>query len=246
MGKTVPPDTRDKEPRANKTLFVGAGPDGVARLYARSRLSHFDLVAGAGVPMKTILAKSEMGFRHSAFTASVVGLLGLLVAAYAARRLTAPLRSLLVNRCGNAVKFTTSGEVAMVVEKLATTPDQRTKLRFSVRGTGRGMAAQQVAALFTPFTQGDVSTTREFGGTGLGLALSKQLVELMGGDIGVRSTRHADLPRALHRGRHERLRHQTLRADGAVCRVGAVGRGGPQSAPSAPSALRSGPRLARA
>lgn len=82
------------------------------------------------------------------------------------------LQQILVNLCGNAIKFTASGEVVMVVEKIGTAPDQRTELRFSVCDTGPGMTAQQVAALFTPFTQGDASTTREFGGTGLGLAIS--------------------------------------------------------------------------
>ncbi len=364
MGKTVPSSTRGNEPRANKSLFIGAGPDGVVRLYARTKLKHFDLVAGAGVPMATILAKSEKGFRHSAFIAASVGLLGLLVAAWAARRLTTPLRSLgesaralaaaepgaradeslpgefrqlavefnrmidarsavessrraqaaaeaanhakgeflahmsheirtpmnailgltdltlrselnaeqrrylcqvqtaatsllslingildfskieagklelesrefslavvqervrnviglkaqdkglsllshlgpgvppvlvgdalrleqaLVNLCGNAVKFTSRGEVLVSVEKVNTLPDQRVTLRFGVRDTGPGIAPEQMAGLFSPFTQGDASTTRQFGGTGLGLAITKQLIELMGGEIGVHS-----------------------------------------------------------
>ena len=94
VGKTVPPQTRDKELRATKTAFVGLGPDGVERLYARSQLTHFGLVAGAGVPVVAILAKSERGFQRSALIAIGAGLLGLVVAAYAARRLTAPLHSL--------------------------------------------------------------------------------------------------------------------------------------------------------
>jgi signal transduction histidine kinase/AmiR/NasT family two-component response regulator len=365
MGKTVPRGTRDNVLRADKTLFIGFGPDGVERLYARTKLTHFDLVAGAGVPMQGVLAKSERGFLRSALTALGVGLLGFLVSVWAARRLTAPLRSLgesaralaagepgaradeslpgefrrlsiefnrmidarnavessrraqaaaeaanhakseflahmsheirtpmnailgltdltlrsklsseqrrylgqvqtaatsllgiindildfskieagklelesrgfvlasvlervrsvtilkaqdkglslivhvgdgvppvlvgdalrleqaLINLCGNAVKFTARGEVVLVVDRLQTLPDQRSLLRFSVSDTGPGMTPEQVAELFTPFTQGDASTTREFGGTGLGLAITKQLVELMGGSIGVKST----------------------------------------------------------
>ncbi|HEX3139540.1 MAG TPA: response regulator, partial [Rhizobacter sp.] len=94
MGKQVLRDTRDGGPRASTPLFVGAGPDGVQRLYAQSWLQHYGLRVGAGVPMATVLAKSETGFRRSVLTTLGMGLLGLLVAAWAARKLTAPLRSL--------------------------------------------------------------------------------------------------------------------------------------------------------
>ncbi|MGY4827648.1 ATP-binding protein [Sphaerotilaceae bacterium SBD11-9] len=94
MGKPVPRDTREKQPRATQPLFVGAGPDGTERLYAQSWLTHYGLRAGAGVPMTTVIAKSEMGLRRSLFTTASVALLALLVAVWAARRLAAPLHSL--------------------------------------------------------------------------------------------------------------------------------------------------------
>ncbi|MCR5885839.1 ATP-binding protein [Rhizobacter sp. J219] len=97
------------------------------------------------------------------------------------------LQQTLVNLCGNAVKFTAAGQVRLTVERNGVAPDGRCELRFTVRDTGRGMTPEQVAALFTPFTQGDASVNREYGGTGLGLAISRQLVELMGGQIGVQS-----------------------------------------------------------
>ena len=97
------------------------------------------------------------------------------------------LEQALVNLCGNAVKFTFDGEVAVTVQRLDALPDGRSLLRFSVRDTGPGLSPEQVPALFTPFTQGDASTTREFGGTGLGLTISRQLATLMGGNIKVTS-----------------------------------------------------------
>jgi signal transduction histidine kinase len=96
------------------------------------------------------------------------------------------LRQILTNLIGNALKFTPKGEVSLEV-RLLSEDDTSSLLRFSVRDTGVGIPDHQIGALFTPFTQGDVSTTRQFGGTGLGLSICKRLVEKMGGEIGVES-----------------------------------------------------------
>jgi signal transduction histidine kinase/CheY-like chemotaxis protein/HPt (histidine-containing phosphotransfer) domain-containing protein len=96
------------------------------------------------------------------------------------------LRQVLTNLAGNAVKFTASGEV-LVHADLGERRGRELVLRFSVRDTGIGMAADVLPKLFQPFTQADASTTRRFGGTGLGLAISKQIVEAMGGAMTVES-----------------------------------------------------------
>ena len=101
-----------------------------------------------------------------------------------------PLRlgQILINLCTNAVKFTDKGQILITVEPDEGLSDETgIVLRFSVEDTGIGMTPEQVDKLFHSFTQADSSTTRKFGGTGLGLTISKQLVEKMGGQIHVDS-----------------------------------------------------------
>ena len=96
------------------------------------------------------------------------------------------LRQVVVNLVGNAVKFTDFGEVVVRVDKESQS-DGQVDLRFSVRDTGIGIAADTSERLFRAFSQLDASTTRKYGGTGLGLAITSQLVERMGGRVWVES-----------------------------------------------------------
>jgi len=96
------------------------------------------------------------------------------------------LRQILINLVGNAIKFTDEGYVKLIMrlDESAETPP---RLRFEIIDTGLGMSNEQLRGLFQPFVQADNSTTRRFGGTGLGLTISKRLVELLGGTITVDS-----------------------------------------------------------
>ena len=97
------------------------------------------------------------------------------------------VRQVLVNLVGNAIKFTERGEVVASVSVIDSDED-KVSCRFEVTDTGIGIAPEHRKGLFESFSQVDTSTTRQYGGTGLGLAVSQQLVTLMGGRIGVDST----------------------------------------------------------
>ncbi len=96
------------------------------------------------------------------------------------------VRQVLMNLAGNAVKFTHTGEICIKGE-LDEDHGESIMIRFSVRDTGIGIPKDMQKAVFDSFTQADGSTTRRYGGTGLGITISKQLVELLGGKIGVES-----------------------------------------------------------
>ena len=91
------------------------------------------------------------------------------------------LRQILMNIVGNAIKFTERGSVEIRVQQLS--DEKKSKLAFYVQDTGCGLSSSQIAKLFTQFTQADASTKRKYGGTGLGLVLSKKLAKLLGGDV---------------------------------------------------------------
>jgi CheY-like chemotaxis protein len=101
-----------------------------------------------------------------------------------------PLRlgQILINLSNNAVKFTEAGEIVVSSELVKKDKSQVT-LKFSVQDTGVGMTTEQAAKLFQPFLQADTSITRKYGGTGLGLTISKRLAEMMGGEIWVESVK---------------------------------------------------------
>jgi len=96
------------------------------------------------------------------------------------------LRQVLSNFLSNAVKFTEAGKVELHIT-LLNVPAKPNFIRFEVSDTGIGLTESQIVRLFRPFEQADDSTSRKFGGTGLGLVISKKLIEIMGGDSGCRS-----------------------------------------------------------
>jgi CheY-like chemotaxis protein len=91
----------------------------------------------------------------------------------------------LINLVGNAIKFTGKGEVRVVAGMSASSRTSAPILQIDVVDTGIGMTPGQMDKLFRPFSQADASTTRRFGGTGLGLTVSKRLAEMLGGDVAV-------------------------------------------------------------
>ena len=96
------------------------------------------------------------------------------------------LTEILVNFISNAIKFTDEGRVQLDIELVDQQPG-RVQLRFTVQDSGIGLTPEQLTRLFKSFSQGEVGTARKYGGTGLGLVISKKLAELMGGDVGVSS-----------------------------------------------------------
>lgn len=96
------------------------------------------------------------------------------------------LNQVLINLAGNAIKFTEEGEVTISVKKVQET-ESKISLRFSVKDTGIGISDEKIQTIFDRFIQAEASTTRKFGGSGLGLNIAKQLVELLGGKIELKS-----------------------------------------------------------
>ncbi|MEI7843080.1 MAG: response regulator [Gallionellaceae bacterium] len=96
------------------------------------------------------------------------------------------LRQALLNYASNAIKFTDKGSISLKATVLEETAED-VLLRFEVKDTGLGLTAEQIARLFQVFEQADISTTRKYGGTGLGLTINQRLANLMGGDVGVDS-----------------------------------------------------------
>ena len=93
------------------------------------------------------------------------------------------VRQIVTNLVSNAIKFTARGEVVIELSESAAAPGQQRRLRYAVRDTGAGVPAEAQSRLFQPFVQADNTTTRQFGGTGLGLVICRQLAERMGGRV---------------------------------------------------------------
>ncbi len=96
------------------------------------------------------------------------------------------LNQILLNLSNNAIKFTDEGEIVLNIEMLNQT-EHNVNVQFTVKDTGIGMTEEQVSRLFKAFSQADTSITRKYGGTGLGLTISKKLVDMMDGHIQVES-----------------------------------------------------------
>ena len=134
--------------------------------------SPFELVDDIERIMEGLARDKEIGFEIS-----YVGLIPAEIDTDPTR-----LRQILMNLIGNAIKFTTEGGVRMNVQLIE--GDGETKLlRFAVSDTGPGINPEALARIFEAFTQADASTTRKFGGTGLGLTISRRLAQLLGGDV---------------------------------------------------------------
>jgi two-component system sensor histidine kinase/response regulator len=98
------------------------------------------------------------------------------------------IRQITLNLLSNAIKFTERGSVTLSVSQLGAVEDELLKLRIAVTDTGIGISPEAQRRLFNSFTQAEASTTRRFGGTGLGLVISRRLAELMGGELNFESS----------------------------------------------------------
>jgi len=126
--------------------------------------------------MKTLLSLESNG-KGIGFSISTEGPIPVILKTDPTR-----LRQILFNVIGNAIKFTEKGSVDTTV-RMIPVRGQSAKIEFTVKDTGHGIGPHQAAKLFSPFTQADASMTRKFGGTGLGLVLSKKLAQALGGDV---------------------------------------------------------------
>ncbi|MBD8526610.1 response regulator [Pseudomarimonas arenosa] len=133
-----------------------------------------------------------------------------------------PLRltQVLVNLAGNAVKFTETGEVCLELQQVEA-DDSNVCIEFHCRDTGIGMTEEQQSRLFQAFAQADSSITRRFGGTGLGLVISRQLVELMGGQLEFESEpgRGTEFHFRLYFGRAEPIQAESSKHEPTACNV---------------------------
>lgn len=145
-----------------------------------SQNSNFDL--RQIIESSTSMATTDIGEKDIVFTYSVAQGIPSHLFGDAAH-----LQQIITNLVSNAVKFTESGQIELRVS-VASTDESRMKIQVEVQDTGIGIAEAKIASLFEPFTQEDNSSTRRYGGSGLGLTVARRLVEFLGGEIAVRST----------------------------------------------------------
>lgn len=185
------PQLSEEERMEYAQTIIGSG-EALLRLlndildFSKIESGNVELDLGPTVPFDVVHESAEL-FRQVAeqkglrFTAAWNGPSGRRYVTDASR-----LRQILLNLLNNAIKFTEAGQVRLEGREVSCEDDQAV-LEFSVTDTGIGIAPEQVALLFRPFSQVDGSITRQFGGTGLGLSIVKGLAELLGGRTGVQS-----------------------------------------------------------